>query len=145
LGRRCCDLDHQTKKILDRTSADNSGLMVDRLKSLDRTRQSLGPGESLIVCRGTPHYFRNGHEEETLFTAPFRPGQQFLRFFLNMTLGTANHAEWYDARGEPLALHAYSNHGYAAGIPVWFQKGLFVVLTPIALLRGYRLAIPPRR
>jgi quercetin dioxygenase-like cupin family protein len=114
-------------------------------------RQRLGPGESLSVSRGTPHYFRNGHEEETLFTARFRPGQQFLRFFLNMSLGTANHPEWYGASGEPplllraLALHAYADHGYAAAIPVWLQKGVFAVLTPIALLKGYRLSVAPRR
>ena len=42
------DLDHETRKILDRTSADNSGLMADRLKSLDRKRAELTPGTVLI-------------------------------------------------------------------------------------------------
>src|SRR5829696_8570598 len=79
------------------------------------------------------------------------PGQQFLRFFLNMSLGTANHPEWYDERGEPpfllraLALHAYAGHGYAASIPIWFQKALFAALSPVALLKGYRLSVQPRR
>jgi quercetin dioxygenase-like cupin family protein len=111
----------------------------------------LGPGQSLNVLRGTPHYFRNGHEGETLLTVRFSPGQQFLRFFLNMSLGTANHPEWYNDRGEPplllraLALHAYAGHGYAAGIPIWVQKALFAALSPVAVLKGYRLSVPPRR
>jgi Cupin domain len=94
--------------------------------SIDSVRHQIGPGERLVVTRGTPHYF------------------------LNMSLGTLNHPEWYDQRGEPplllraLALHAYADHGYAAANPVWLQKTLFAVLTPVALLRGYRLSVPPR-
>jgi quercetin dioxygenase-like cupin family protein len=115
------------------------------------SRHELEPGQRLNVPRGTPHYFRNGHEGETLLTVTFRPGQQFLRFFLNMSLATANHPEWYDEKGEPplllraLALHAYAGHGYAAGIPVWLQRALFAALSPVARLKGYRLSVPPRR
>jgi hypothetical protein len=68
-----------------------------------------------------------------------------------MSLNTASHPEWYDERGEPplvlraLALHAFAGHGYGAGIPIWFQKMLFAALTPIAVLQGYRLAVPPMK
>ena len=118
--------------------------------SIDGARQVLEPGQSFVVKRGVPHYFRNGHEDETLFTCRFTPGQQFLRFFLNMSLGTVQHPEWYDHRGEPplllraLALHAYAGHGYSAAFPIWFQRALFAALTPFALLKGYRLNVPPR-
>ena len=44
-----------------------------------------------------------------------------------------------------LAIHAFAGHGYGAGIPIWLQKVLFAALTPIALLQGYSLAMPPRR
>ena len=47
-------------------------------------------GERCLVQRGVPHLFRNGHDGETLFTARFTPARQFLRFFLNMSLSTAN-------------------------------------------------------
>ena len=79
----------------------------------------------------------------------FTPAQQFLQFFLNMSMGTANHPEWYDQRGEPslllrsLALHSYAGHGYAADFPIWFQKAIFAALSPIARLRGYRLSVTP--
>ena len=53
----------------------------------------LTPGERFRVQRGVPHLFRNGHEGETLFTAKFTPAQQFLRFFLNMSMNTANHPD----------------------------------------------------
>ena len=46
---RLGDLDHETKKVLDRTYAEDSGLaMADRLKSLDRKRTDLTPGTVLV-------------------------------------------------------------------------------------------------
>ena len=46
---RLGDLDHETKKVLDRTNAEDSGLaMADRLKSLDRKRTKLTPGTMLV-------------------------------------------------------------------------------------------------
>src|SRR5215212_89238 len=52
-------------------------VMSGRLSlSIKGTRQVLEPGESFVVKRGSPHYFRNGHEGETLFTCRFTPGQQ---------------------------------------------------------------------
>jgi quercetin dioxygenase-like cupin family protein len=118
---------------------------------VDGEWRMLAPGERYLVQRGVPHLFRNGHEGETLFTCRFTPARQFFRFFLNMSLNTANHPERYDERGEPplvlraLALHAFAGHGYGAGIPIWFQKALFAALSPIALLQGYRLAMPPMK
>lgn len=118
---------------------------------VDGAWQELGPGQSLIVPRGTPHLFRNGHDGETRFTARFRPAMQFLRMFLTMSLNVVRHPEWYDTRGEPplllqaLTFHAFGGHGYVEGIPVWIQRLLFAALTPLALIRGYRLAVRPRR
>jgi hypothetical protein len=58
---------------------------------VDGTWHTLDPGESQLVRRSIPHLYRNGHDSETLFTARFTPARQFLRFFLNMSLNTANH------------------------------------------------------
>lgn len=133
--------------------ADESFLVKDgKLRVMvDSVWHDLGPGESLVAPRGTPHLFRNGHDGATLFTVRFSPGQKFLRFFLNMSLNTATHPEWYDETGEPplalraLALHAFAGHAYGDGVPVWFQRMVFAALTPVAVARGYRLAMPPRR
>lgn len=118
---------------------------------VDGAWRELGPGESVVVPRGTPHLFRNGHDGETLVTTRFRPAHDHLRFFLNMATSTAANPHWYDSKGEPplvlraLALHAYRGHAYGHGIPVWVQRLLFAVLAPVARLKGYRLAVPPRR
>ena len=46
---RLGDLDYETRKILDRTNANQSGLaMADGLKSLDRKRTDLTPGTVLV-------------------------------------------------------------------------------------------------
>jgi hypothetical protein len=46
---RLGDLDHETRKLLDRTHANESGLtMAGRLKSLDRKRTDLMPGTMLV-------------------------------------------------------------------------------------------------
>src|SRR5215475_15202331 len=43
------DLDRETRKVLDRTNANESGLaMADRLKSLDRKRTDVTPGTVLV-------------------------------------------------------------------------------------------------
>jgi hypothetical protein len=43
------DLDHETRKVLDRTNAKDSGLeMAERLESLDRKRTELTPGTVLV-------------------------------------------------------------------------------------------------
>jgi hypothetical protein len=43
------DLDHETKKVLDRTNPSESGLTItDRLKSLDQKRTELTPGTVLV-------------------------------------------------------------------------------------------------
>jgi quercetin dioxygenase-like cupin family protein len=118
---------------------------------VDGRWKALAPGDGLVVPRGVQHLFRNGHDGETLFTTRFVPGHEFLRFFLNMSMNTANNPHWYDEKGEPplvlraLALHAFYGHAYGAGIPVWFQKLVFALLSPVARLRGYTLAMPPRR
>ena len=46
---RLGDLDHETRKVLDRTNANESGsAMADRLNSLDRKRADLTPGTVLV-------------------------------------------------------------------------------------------------
>jgi hypothetical protein len=43
------DLDHETRKVLNRTNANESGLAIaNRLKSLDRKRTELTPGTVLV-------------------------------------------------------------------------------------------------
>jgi hypothetical protein len=46
---RLGDLDHESRKVLDRTNAKDSGLAIaDPLQSLDRKRTDLMPGTMLV-------------------------------------------------------------------------------------------------
>jgi quercetin dioxygenase-like cupin family protein len=118
---------------------------------VDGQWHQLLPGDSLTVPRGVPHLFRNGHDGETLFTATFSPAADHLRFFLNMSLTTSTHPDWFDTRGEPpltlrsQALHAFAGHAYGDGIPIWLQRLVFAFLSPVGWAQGYRLSMPPRR
>lgn len=117
---------------------------------IDGEEHLVRPGETIKVPRGTPHYFRNGHEDETLMTLRFTPGMKFLRFFLNFATATAERPEWFDENGEgplllaALAFHAFPDQVYVAGVPIWLQKMLFAVLSPIARLAGYSLPFEPQ-
>jgi hypothetical protein len=42
------DLDHETRKVLDRTNANGRSAMADQLKSLDQKRTDLTPGTVLV-------------------------------------------------------------------------------------------------
>ncbi len=106
-------------------------------------------GESILVPRGCSHFFANAHAGETRLTISFSPGQQHLRFFLNLAASTVLAPGAYSPKGDPkllplaLALHAYAGHLYLAGPPIWVQKMLFAGLAPLAWLLGHRLQVPP--
>lgn len=130
----------------DETFTVKSGLLH---VSIDGTIHELRPGESIIVPRGKPHFFRNGHEDETVAVVRFTPAQHQLRFFLNVATLTQNHPEWFGPKGEPkllpmaLTLHTFKDHLYPAGAPVWLQKALFAALAPLARLLGYKVIVRP--
>ena len=112
---------------------------------IDGKEHMVGPGETVTVPRGAPHFFRTGHDGETLMTQRFEPGMKFLRFFLNFAVGPVSHPEWFGEDGKAplllaaLAFDAFPNHVYVDGPPVWAQKALFTALAPIARMKGYYL------
>ncbi len=107
-------------------------------------------GQSVTIPAGTPHHFRNADAGVTEAVVEFTPAQQHLRFFQNFATLTQTQPEWFSDKGDPnllliaLVLHRYRDHLYLAGIPVFAQRLLFAALSPIARLRGYRLAITPQ-
>lgn len=109
----------------------------------------VGPGEEATVPRGEPHYFVNGWDGDTEFTVEFRPAQQHLLFFANFARLTAEHPEWFSAKGEPrflliaASLHQFSDHLYLARPPVILQKLIFAAASPLARLLGYRAPVRP--
>lgn len=118
---------------------------------VDGREQVVEAGGTAIVPRGRPHYFANVGEGNAELEVSFTPAQQHLRFFANFATLTARQPTWFSSVGDPnllliaLVLHAYRDHLYLAGMPIWLQKLLFAVLAPVARLTGYRLAIEPLR
>jgi mannose-6-phosphate isomerase-like protein (cupin superfamily) len=106
-------------------------------------------GQSVTIPAGTPHHFRNADTGPTVATVQFVPAQQHLRFFKNFATLAQNQQQWFSAKGDPhllliaLVLHAYPGHLYLAGIPIFVQRLLFGVLSPLARLAGYCNAIEP--
>ncbi|CDZ25674.1 cupin domain-containing protein [Neorhizobium galegae] len=106
-------------------------------------------GETVMVPRGKAHFFRNAGDGEAHATVSFTPGQKHLRFFVNLAASTVLTPENFSPQGDPkllaiaLKLHAYRDHLYLAGPPIWVQKLMFAALAPISRLMGYRLIVGP--
>jgi mannose-6-phosphate isomerase-like protein (cupin superfamily) len=112
---------------------------------IDGREHLVQAGETIMVPRGQPHMFRNGHDGDTLMTLRFEPGLKFLRFFLNFAIAPTARPDWFDAEGGSspllgaLALNAFPDLVYGVGQPIWMQKALFAALAPIARMKGYYL------
>src|SRR5690349_11675362 len=65
---------------------------------IDGREHLVEAGETIMVPRGRPHLFRNGHDGETLMTLRFEPGLKFLRFFLNFAMAPTARPDWFDAK-----------------------------------------------
>jgi len=117
--------------------------------SVDGHAQSISPGEDAVVPVGSPHCFANGWEGETTFTVEFRPAQQHLLFFANFARLTAEHPEWFSAKGDPhfrliaVSLNQFADHLYLARPSPTLQKLIFAAVAPIARLSGYRPEVRP--
>ncbi|WP_395666877.1 hypothetical protein [Methylocella sp.] len=115
-----------------------------------RSGRTLLAGERIAIPPRAAYAYGNGHDDETRLKLRYRPARQYLRFLLNRALGAAAHPEWHDARGEPRLLlralthQAYPGYFYTTQAPIFLQKALFAALAPLARLKGYSLAVPPR-
>lgn len=118
--------------------------------SIDGVEHIAHAGETIMVPRGKPHFFRNAHDGDTHATVSFTPGNQHLRFFLNLAAMTVLEPRSFSPSGDvkllqiALALNAYRDHLYIAGPPIWVQKLLYAALAPVAKLVGYRLVVGPK-
>ena len=108
----------------------------------------LAAGQSAVVPRGAPHFFRNGGGDVAEFTVAFAPAQQHRRFFMAFAALAERRPGWFSAQGDShllliaLHLHRFADHLYLAGPPVWLQKLAFALLAPMARLCGYRSIDP---
>ncbi|MBB4123495.1 cupin domain-containing protein [Martelella radicis] len=119
--------------------------------SIDGEEHFVDAGQSATVHAGQAHFFRNAHDGETEATVTFTNAQQHQRFFIDLARLTAEKPHYFSKNGDPkllttaLKLNAYRDHLYIAGPPIALQKFLFALLSPLAFLLGYRLAVSPLR
>jgi quercetin dioxygenase-like cupin family protein len=113
---------------------------------VDGEERRLGPGEAITIPAGTPHYFVNDGEENTVSIQEFRPALRTAEFFRTL-FELAERGE-LDERGMPSLLTlahlgpAFADEIRATSPPWLVQRVAFVLLAPIARLRGVR---PARR
>jgi mannose-6-phosphate isomerase-like protein (cupin superfamily) len=116
---------------------------------VDSHKRSVSTGQDAVIPVGRPHYFVNGWEGDTAFTVEFRPAQQHLLFFANFARLTAEHPEWFSAKGDPhflliaASLNQFKGHLYLARPSVTLQKLIFAAVAPLSRLLGYHAEVRP--
>lgn len=124
-------------------------VITGRLKvTLAGAEHVVPAGERFTIPRGSPHFFRNGHDGATEAEVRFTPAQRHRDFFMTFARIAESRPDWFSAKGDPhllliaLFLHGFRDHLYLAGPPVALQKLLFAALAPIARWRGYAVGVP---
>jgi quercetin dioxygenase-like cupin family protein len=99
-----------------------------------------GPGESAVVPMQVPHGLEAVGDEQLHMTIEVVPASAFEPLF-ETVFGLYRDGK-SDARGREPALaalpHARATNSYLAGPPIWAQRILYFVGTPVARLFGYR-------
>jgi mannose-6-phosphate isomerase-like protein (cupin superfamily) len=109
---------------------------------VDGEQRHLGPGDAITIPAGAPHLFVNDGEEDAVAIQEARPALRTAEFF-ETYFGLAERGE-LDERGRPSLLRfAVLGPTFAEEIrlanPPWLvQRLIFMLLGPIARLRGYR-------
>ena len=97
-------------------------------------------GEHLAVPAGTPHTWGNGGQTQVRLLIEFRPALRMEHFIESLALLGSRQKTPNLVRPHPLqmALLALEYESFLAGPPLLVQRGLFLMLKPLALLLGYR-------
>jgi mannose-6-phosphate isomerase-like protein (cupin superfamily) len=100
----------------------------------------LQPGEQLTVPARTPHTWGNGGQTPVRVICEFRPALRIEHFIESLALlsSRGDNAQLVRPSILQMALLALEYEAFLAGPPIWLQKGIFLALKPLALLRGYR-------
>lgn len=118
-------------------------VLEGRLRAVvDGVEGVYGPGETVFIPAGAPHIWANASEREPLrfLTRLDNPGAWELLFAA--TFDAARSGKSRPDGSSPLlpmavGLHAYPDHFYLAGPPIWVQKLVFALLYPVGRLLGH--------
>lgn len=105
----------------------------------------IGPGEKIVLPKGVPHTHYNAENEPLVAYQTISPALDF-EVFIETFCGLLNDGRFKN--GQPpflqimLWIQTLKAKTFLAVIPVGVQKALAFVLTPVALLLGYRKTYP---
>ncbi|HMQ32939.1 MAG TPA: cupin domain-containing protein [Chloroflexaceae bacterium] len=121
-----------------------AGTLRGRVGGKDLTS---GPGETVVVPKGTPHVWWNSGDDELHVLVEVRPALRFERFFETF-FGLAQDGKVDPKTGLPnplqlaVMMRTFRQELVLARPPQLVQTVLFGVLTPLAKLLGYRGECP---
>lgn len=108
---------------------------------------SSGPGETIVVPKGTPHVWWNSGDDELHVLVEVRPALRIESFFETF-FGLAQDGKVHPKTGLPnpfqlaLMMRTYRNELVLARPPRLVQTLLFGLLAPIGRLLGYKAEYP---
>jgi quercetin dioxygenase-like cupin family protein len=111
---------------------------------VDGEEHRVGPGDSLTIPAGTPHYFLNDGEDDAVSIAEFRPALRTADFFRTLFALAAQGK--LDERGMPTLLTLsllgprFADEIRVVSPPWAVQRVAFAVMAPLARLRGHATA-----
>jgi hypothetical protein len=115
---------------------------------VDGQERRLGPGDTITIPAGTPHYFVNDGDGDAVSIQEFRPALRSAEFF--KTLFELAEQGKLDERGMPSLLTlarlgpVYSDEIRATRPPWPVQRAAFALLGPIARVCGHDHRRPGR-
>lgn len=109
---------------------------------LDGKEMVFGAGESFVVPINAAHTWREAGSDEPLrFIVEMEPAMQMAEIFETLAFSSQQGLLDKDGKapflGMAYTLNRYPDNFYIAAAPVWAQKLLFKLLSPIAKLAGY--------
>jgi mannose-6-phosphate isomerase-like protein (cupin superfamily) len=109
---------------------------------MDGKEMVLGAGESIIVPVNAAHTWREaGGDEPLRFIVEMEPAMQMAEIFETLCAASEQGVLDQDGKAPFLAMAAclnrFPDNFYVAAAPVWAQKLLFKLLSPIAKWMGY--------
>ena len=110
---------------------------MEGIKSLHK------PGDTIQIPAGVPHKLENASKEEELnFLCEMAPAlctERLYETILALSQSDKRKRGWtIPLLQYALTLNKHKNHIYTTAFPLWFQKVLFTLLSPLALLMGYK-------
>lgn len=124
-----------------------SGVLV---ATIDKIKKLYRAGDVIYIAPGVPHKLEiSGLAEELNFICEMKPAL-CTEILYEVVLALSQEGFQNKDNAVPLfqaavTLNKYSNHFYLAKYPVWLQKVFFFLLSPLAILTGYKAEISYRK